>query len=520
MSPVFIYTRAPQVLETVENVDKYEKINTAYPFEVKKVVDKPYINMIEMNLYDLMEVYTHIDQIEECIKQKISEIRTPNGNIRLRFQLYCLSFKCVQLLIKNNSKYYPTPENYDCFVILSAYNIYDRVYKIIDDEPEEPTPLFFRVNALLKDISNIDDNEYIIYRCETIPHIKLNRSIEYGYDDEEEQEQNCTEYLLELNEREESPYFNINYTHEAHINFRKTLKINDILNILADSVTPLHFDIYQVIYHHLDDFDITYKEYDNSILNLLSISRAILSNQMEHGNPKPSILLDHNNYYYDRPLRNIHIYNYNDDNINDEDSEEKINDYHDFLTRYNICFRDYNNKIGMYTGIYDIIARLTTLIYTYLDDIKFNYDQDPTECVILNMISFYNDHLFKLVEFFTQKQLIENNNIVDIFIMNAQHQYIFDLMAFNDLEGDIIPEYYFNRLIKVHIPEIKIIRRPRAPTQYIYKGCILMQHMRSFYSIRYKDHIRINNRVRDIKINKIVDLIHANNAGRIFFDRQ
>jgi len=483
-------------------------LGSIYPVILKKVKGKEYIKVLEMHLYDLINVYTSPEKLEFLKNRKFSEIRTPNGNVRIIFMFHYKDddyYKIALTVSYNTRNTYQAPTN---SAIISHYNIYRKQYTINTDAPESPNKdenkLLNYVRNELKEIAKLEDNPFMWYfeNDETFELIYLNKKLEYYYNDEEEQNEKIEEEK------------------EAHINLRRKIKINDILNVLNDSIAPLHNDIYIKIHHNLRNFDIPYKKYDNKILNLLSISHAILYNQMERGNAKPSLLLWPNNYYYDGPVRDIHIYNMNNDNINDEDAEEKINMYHNFLNSYNICFRDYNNKSGMYTGIYDIIDRLITLIYVYLEDIINDYDQSPNECVILNMISFYNEHLFNIVDFFIQKQLIENNNIKDIHIMNDQHQYIFNLMVFNDLEGGLMPEYYFNRLIKDNIPEIKIIRRPRHSTQYIYKGCLLMTRLPDFYAIRYKEYKRINLRIRDVYINKIINLIHEKNAGRIFFDRQ
>jgi len=524
-------------------------LGSIYPMTVKKVNGKEYIKALEMHLYDLINVYTSPEKLEFLKNRKFSEIRTPNGNVRIIFMFHYQddnNFKIALTVSYNTRNTYQAPTN---SAILSHYCIYRKQYTINTDSPESPNKdenkLLNYVRNELKEIAKLEDNKFMYYyeEDETFKLIYLNKKFEYYYNDEEEQNEKIEE------ER------------EVHINLRRKI-INDTQNnIMFKYSFKYTANDFKNIKENMYNFDIPYKKNNNKVIELLSITTKILKNQIYYGTSdiyedlqeKVSALSD--DFIRKNKFKNVVDMNDIYD-IKDDDIKDKLKSLKDYINKNNYKQSQYNNIFYTATP-QDSFKSLLLLIKFYLDIIKDDYDESPQDCVILTLIVFHYECLIDYINILRvlmngskiHNEEDENNLLgtfsryMDIiqnsFLENPTRSYLvnnYNICSVNNLlkqlesddesddeeepikqvkpltEGQIRIRNDLN--LFRHIDNLKLYNN-----RFLYRGLLIMENMGSFYRIIYKSSHRVPDNERVEIINKIIDTLHENNL-KMYFDRK
>jgi hypothetical protein len=345
--------------------------------------------------------------------------------------------------------------------------------------------------------------------------------------------------------------------------------INDINNNILFKYSFGYIDDidFKNIKQNMDNYDIPYKKNNNKVIELLSITKKIFNNQCYYTNDIYDELQETPNDWSDSFITNNKIKNIIDMNdiynINDDDIKDKLKLLYDYLINNNYKFHEYNNIFYTATP-QDSLKSLLILVKFYLDIIKDDYDQSPSECIILKLIVFHYECIIKYINIIrvlmadaklwfindvnnllgiflhymdiiqysflenpSRSYLTNNNNICSIKHLLIQLESDDD--ESDDDDDDDEPPEPTRHMDERHCERLFNARRnndlfdhilrQKKMNKFFYRGLLIMEYMGDFYRIIYKEYKRIDINERNNIINKIVDILQREKLN-MYFSRQ
>jgi hypothetical protein len=368
-----------------------KSLGVTYPFDIVKVNGEEYKTMYVMKTYDIINLYTRPEKLDILIKNRVSEIRTESGDIRLIFKMYCLD-------PRNTSVYVAIKDIGECylgqFAIISHYDMTNKLYIINDNDTSNKKIINIRDELI--DIYDYENKDYSINSYEQFNYIRGLDEIQYNYNDEKEQKEKIRE------EYEKIPIKNdIKFNKKIGRQFRKNLLNKTKNNIMFKYSFGYINDDFKNIKKNMYNYDLPYKKNDNKIIELLSITKKILINQCcyylsdIYDELQGNISEWSDEYIRKNQFKNIidmnDIYNISDDNIKD-----KLKLLHNYIIINNYEHFQYDNIFYTATP-QDSFKSLILLVNFYLDIIKYDYDESPHECIILSLIVFHYNCIFNYI---------------------------------------------------------------------------------------------------------------------------